>query len=232
MDAHTIQQIAAEVGLDDCGLVAAHRREADATFMNDWVAKGLHGNMSYLERNQELRYDPRQLVTGAQTIVIGVLTYAHSGHDYHRTMKSALYELEKRLVEEDLRCGGNGKLTNENQQHVFCDSAPFLERAWAVEAGLGFIGKNHQLIHTRLGSMIHVGELVLNVPVQIDSPHPLSSRCGSCTRCIEACPGQALGNHEWDARKCVAYITHHCLNCQLICPYNESIQRNENRPCI
>lgn len=212
----TLQSLTSEVGFDDCGIAPAHRLDDDALFMDDWLRQGLHGNMSYLERNRALRYDPCQLVPGAQTVVVCVLTYAHSGHDYHRTVKSRLFELEARLIEQ-------GYITSSDEQNKFCDSAPFLERRWAVEAGLGFIGRNHQFIHTTLGSYVHLGELVLKIPVERPTAYNLlPTTCNDCTRCIDACPGHALGQTQWDATKCIAYITHKCTVCQDVCPLNNS----------
>lgn len=212
-----LQSLTSEVGFDDCGVAPAHRLDDDALFMDDWLRQGLHGNMSYLERNRALRYDPCQLVPGAQTVVVCVLTYAHSGHDYHRAIKSRLYELEARLIE-------HGYITSSDEQNKFCDSAPFLERRWAVEAGLGFIGRNHQFIHSTLGSYVHLGELVLKIPVEGNIVHrqPSTVNCTNCTRCIDACPGHALGHPQWDATKCIAYITHKCTVCQDVCPLNNS----------
>jgi len=208
----TLRCLASKVGFDDCGVVPAERLEEDALFMDQWIRRGLHGNMSYLERNCALRYDPRELVPGAQTIVVCVLTYEHSGHDYHRAVKSKLYELEALL--------GTKPADGQNK---FCDSAPFLERRWAEKAGLGIIGKNHQLIHPVLGSYVHLGELVLTEKVEMTAPTLPVIACGDCTRCIDACPGKALGQAEWDARKCVAYVTHKCTVCQQVCPFNVKI---------
>ncbi len=213
----TLKALASEVGIDDIGIAVARRLDDEAVFMDDWIDHGWHGNMSYLERNRNLRYDPRQLVPNAQTVIVCLLTYAHSGHDYHRALKSKLYELEALLIEK-------GYCTALDTQNKFCDSAPFLERRWAVEAGLGWIGNNHQLIHPSLGSYVHIGELVITEPVEAPAAKPLQSLCGTCKRCIEACPGQALGLQNWDARKCVAYITHKCLICQQVCPFNEHIK--------
>ena len=211
------------MGFDACGLAPIHRLDDDAQFMDSWLAQGLHGNMDYLERNCDKRYDPAVLVPGAQTVLVCLLTFEHSGRDYHRRVKSMLYILKAKLKEafgEDI--------VSSTHQHIFCDSAPILERRWCVEAGLGFIGKNHQLIHPTLGSMVHPGEIVLNLPINTDTtPLPLrrdtegiSKGCADCHLCLDACPTGALRNHVWDARKCIAYTTHHCLECQIICPYN------------
>ena len=184
--------------------------------MSQWVAQGLHGDMTYLERNCDKRYDPSVLVPGAKMVIVCLLTYDNSGRDYHRRVKSLLYTLEAKLKDaygEDI--------VSQTHQHIFCDSAPLLERRWCVEAGLGFIGKNHQLIHPKLGSLVHPGEIVINKVVPLsDTQHPQSQPCADCQICIDACPTGALRHPQWDATHCIAYTTHHCLECQLSCPYN------------
>lgn len=229
-----IYDLAIQVGFDDCGIAPVQRLDNDAQFMDQWLAQGLHGNMDYLERNRDKRYDPSVLVPGAQTVVVCILHFDKSGRDYHRTVKSLLYQLEARLKEE---FGEN--IVSQTHQHIFCDSAPMLERRWCVEAGLGFIGKNHQLIHSTLGSLVHPGEIVINLPVITETtpkghqrdtegiPNHLrvhdgfiNNTCADCQLCLEACPTGALRNEVWDATQCIAYTTHHCLECQLICPYN------------
>lgn len=211
------------MGFDACGVAPVRRLNEDAQFMDNWIAQGLHGEMDYLERNRDKRYDPSVLVPEAQAVVVCLLTYEHSGRDYHRRVKSLLYALEARLKEvfgEDI--------VSATHQHIFCDSAPMLERRWCVEAGLGWIGKNHQLIHPELGSMVHPGEIVLNrrldppdLPSREEKWSTRSINCGECTLCLDACPTGALRNEVWDARECVAYKTYHCLECQEVCPYNE-----------
>ena len=212
-----ISKLALEVGFDACGVAPVHRLDDDAQFMDNWIAQGLHGEMDYLTRNCDKRYDPSLLVPGAQTVVVCLLTFEHSGRDYHRKVKSMLYTLEAKLKEafgEDI--------VSSTHQHIFCDSAPMLERRWCVEAGLGFIGKNHQLIHPTLGSMVHPGEILINQPVPIsNTQYPISQHCADCRLCLDACPTGALRNNIWDATQCIAYTTHHCLKCQLVCPYNE-----------
>lgn len=211
-----IYDLAIQVGFDDCGIAPVQRLDNDAQFMDQWIAQGLHGNMDYLERNRDKRYDPSVLVPGAQTVVVCILHFDKSGRDYHRTVKSLLYQLEARLKEE---FGEN--IVSQTHQHIFCDSAPMLERRWCVEAGLGFIGNNHQLIHPTLGSLVHPGEIVINKPVPIsNTQYPISEHCANCQLCLEACPTGALRNEVWDATQCIAYTTHHCLECQLVCPYN------------
>ncbi|MBO7501841.1 MAG: hypothetical protein J6T32_01340 [Paludibacteraceae bacterium] len=214
-----ILQAAKDVGFDACGIASAGRLDDDAVFMERWIAQGLHGNLSYLERNTEKRYDIRQLVQGAQWVIVVLLHYNKCGHDYHRTIKSLLYQLEAQL--------GNIPLPT---QHIFCDSAPVLERKWAVMAGLGFIGRNRQFIHPQLGSLVHLGELVVGCEVtDIDtSTAPeIQAGCGDCRICIDRCIRGALGLDVWDARKCLAYETHKCTVCQQVCPYN---QKSEQTP--
>jgi epoxyqueuosine reductase len=211
-----IYDLAIQVGFDDCGIAPVQRLDNDAQFMDQWIAQGLHGNMDYLERNRDKRYDPSVLVPGAQTVVVCLLHFNKSGRDYHRTVKSMLFQLEARLKEEF-----GEDIVSQTHQHIFCDSAPMLERRWCVEAGLGFIGNNHQLIHPTLGSLVHPGEIVINKPVPIsNTQYPISEHCANCQLCLEACPTGALRNEVWDATQCIAYTTHHCLECQLVCPYN------------
>ena len=164
LTSQNIYNLAIEVGFDDCGVAPVQRLDNDAQFMDQWLAQGLHGNMDYLERNRNKRYDPSLLVPGAQTVVVCLLHFDKSGRDYHRTVKSLLYKLEARLKEEF-----GEDIVSQTHQHTFCDSAPMLERRWCVEAGLGFIGKNHQLIHPKLGSLVHPGEIVINKPVPISN---------------------------------------------------------------
>jgi epoxyqueuosine reductase len=211
-----IYDLAIQVGFDDCGIAPVQRLDNDAQFMDQWIAQGLHGNMDYLERNRDKRYDPSVLVPGAQTVVVCLLHFNKSGRDYHRTVKSMLFQLEARLKEEF-----GEDIVSQTHQHIFCDSAPMLERRWCVEAGLGFIGNNHQLIHPTLGSLVHPGEIVINKPVPIsNTQYPISEHCANCQLCLEACPTGALRNEVWDATQCIAYTTHHCLECQNICPFN------------
>lgn len=233
LDIEQIRTAAQQVGLDDIGIVHATYLAEDAVFMDEWVERlmgreaerlmggeaerlqGERDKLWYLRENRDKRYDPRVLVPGTQTILVGVLTFAHSGHDYHRTMKSKLYALEAKLKEiarEDI--------VSADHQHVFCDSAPFLERRWAERAGLGFIGKNHAFIHSTHGSLVHLGELCLSITLPLYPSTPLHPNCGTCRLCIDACPRGVLGKEPWDVTQCIAYETNHCLICQECCPFN------------
>ena len=200
--------------------------------MEQWVAQGLHGNMSYLERNREKRYDPRELVPGATAVVVCVLRYDKCRRDYHRTIKSMLYQLDARLQNPSAEFFSSSSLSF-SPQHLFCDSAPFLERRWAVRAGLGFIGRNHQFFHHTLGSMVHLGEIVIDraietietteviAPIKTIESRFAATPCADCHLCEEACPTGALRNPVWDATRCIANTTHTCLICQQACPLNE-----------
>ena len=231
-----IRQQALAVGFDDCGVAHAERLDDDAAFMEQWVAQGLHGNMSYLERNREKRYDPRELVPGATAVVVCVLRYDKCRRDYHRTIKSMLYQLDALLQSNPSESSSSPDTSASPQtisslpQHLFCDSAPFLERRWAVRAGLGFIGRNHQFFHHTLGSMVHLGEIVIDraietteviAPIKTIECRFVATPCADCHLCEEACPTGALRNPVWDATRCIAYTTHRCLICQQACPLNE-----------
>ena len=188
--------------------------------------------MSYLERNREKRYDPRELVPGATAVVVCVLRYDKCRRDYHRTIKSMLYQLDARLQNPSAEFFSSSSLSF-SPQHLFCDSAPFLERRWAVRAGLGFIGRNHQFFHHTLGSMVHLGEIVIDraietietteviAPIKTIESRFAATPCADCHLCEEACPTGALRNPVWDATRCIAYTTHRCLICQQACPLNE-----------
>lgn len=227
LTSENICNLALEVGFDACSVAPVRRLNNDAQFMDHWIAQGLHGEMDYLARNCDKRYNPATLVPGAQTVIVCLLRFENSGRDYHRRVKSLLYTLEAKLKEQF-----GEDIVSATHQHIFCDSAPILERRWCVEAGLGFIGKNHQLIHPTLGSLVHPGEILINLPVVADTttggyredieriPKNLATYCSNCNLCMEACPTGALRNPVWDARLCVAYTTHHCLDCQTICPFN------------
>ena len=230
-----IRQQALAVGFDDCGVAHAERLDDDAAFMEQWVARGLHGNMSYLERNREKRYDPRELVPGATAVVVCVLRYDKCRRDYHRTIKSMLYQLDARLQNPSADFFSSSS-PSSSPQHLFCDSAPFLERRWAVKAGLGFIGRNHQFFHHTLGSMVHLGEIVIDraietietteviAPIKTIESRFAATPCADCHLCEEACPTGALRNPVWDATRCIAYTTHRCLICQQACPLNRPLQ--------
>jgi epoxyqueuosine reductase len=211
-----IKQIALSLGFDACGIAKAEELTDDAKYMQSWLKNGWHGEMDYLARNFEKRIDPRKLVPGCKSVVVVLMNYfpaqkqvslapqiakyAYSKTDYHTVMKVKLNELEKQIC---ARYGSES--VNANQQHIFVDSAPVLERRWAEQAGLGWIGKHTQLINPGLGSYTFIGVLMLNIETEYDTP--IRPRCGTCTRCIDACPTKALTNGSLDARRCISYLT-------------------------
>lgn len=248
-----VRRCAAEVGFDACGAAEAGYLADDAALLERWLEAGCQGCMQYLERNGDKRTDPRLLVPGCKSIVVCLLSYyktdkqpedaphiARSGlsqRDYHEVVKEKLAALEVLLCEASGR-----QCVSADYQHLFCDSAPVLERRWAQRAGLGWIGKNRLLIHPALGSFVFIGVLALNEELdRYDTP--LENRCGDCDLCLRACPTGAIRGEMFDARKCVSYLTierrealesryrkvvedtlYGCDRCQDACPYNADLQ--------
>jgi len=244
-----IKELALSLGFDACGIARADALTEDAEYLKQWLDEGKQGDMHYLERNFDKRTDPRMIVPGCESVVVVLMNYfpnqkqvreapqiakyAYSTTDYHLVLKSKLFELEQAI------CAEYGpESVNANVQHVFVDSAPILERRWAERAGLGWIGKHTQLIHPGLGSYTFIGSILLNIETEYDAP--VLPRCGTCTRCIDACPTNALLNESIDARRCISYLTieskkdipvefHSCLQgnilgcdiCADICPWNK-----------
>ncbi len=246
MNSRWIIAEAQQMGFDACGVACATALEEESALMEQWLADEHEGEMGYLTRNKEKRYDPRLLVEGTKSIVtvlynyfpkqqIGdngrykVAKYAY-GADYHDVLKRKMRQLLERIEAQTGRLEGC---------RVFVDSAPVLDRAWAVRCGLGFIGKNTTLIHPKKGSFFFIGHLFLPLELE-ETGSPLTNRCGRCTRCIDACPTGALETpFQIDARKCISYLTieykgsleghdpahfngwmYGCDTCQDVCPYN------------
>ena len=253
-----IREAALSLGFDACGIAKADELTEDAVFLRSWLTDGMHGTMEYLARNFEKRTDPRILVPGCKSVVVVLMNYypsekqlasapriakyAYSQIDYHSVIKSKLSELEKKICE----VYGTESVCS-NYQHSFVDSAPVLERRWAQKAGLGWIGKNKQLIHPNLGSYCFIGILMLNIETDYDTP--IRPRCGSCTRCIDACPTKALSDNKLDARRCISYLTienkneipaefhsqlsNYALGCDIcadICPWNHKWAKPHSHP--
>lgn len=242
LQAQTIKAEAVRLGFSACGLARAERVDQmqEARFRK-WIAEGKHGEMDYLARNIEKRMDPRLLVEGAQTIVAVAMNYlpAHLpekpplasyayGKDYHDVVRERLLALMQSL---NLKPYEDGR--------AFVDTAPVDERYWAVKAGLGWTGRNGQLIIPRAGSYFFLGELILVHPADAyDSPK--RNLCGNCRACVDACPAGALcGDGSMDARKCLSYLTiehrgplpeeageqmgdcfYGCDRCAEVCPWN------------
>ena len=211
-----IKESASTLGFDACGIAKAEMLADDADFLRQWLADGKHGKMAYLANNFDKRTNPQLLVPGCKSVVVllsnyfpvekqpdnapKIAKYAYSATDYHFVIKERLKKLEQILINQY----GNDIFAKE--QHLFVDSAPVLERRWAQRAGLGWIGKHMQLIAPNLGSYCFISIMMLNVTLEYET-ETYPNRCGKCTRCIDACPTQALNGTSMDARKCISYQT-------------------------
>ncbi|MBN3035101.1 MAG: tRNA epoxyqueuosine(34) reductase QueG [Bacteroidales bacterium] len=243
--------MALEMGFNHCGISRATTLEQEGLRLNQWLEAGYHAGMKYMERHLRKRIDPGSLFPGAKSVIsvlysynppqrftlgghFRIATYAY-GADYHRVMKDKLFRLMKWITD---RWGVTGR--------VFVDTAPVLERAWAERAGLGWIGKNTCLIHRKTGSYHFIGEII--TPLELEPDEPIGNYCGTCTRCIDACPTGALTKpYVLDAGKCISYWTIEnksgkipeklrerfgswifgCDICQEVCPWNTKIPPHE-----
>jgi epoxyqueuosine reductase len=212
--AGTVKSLVRELGADVVGIARAAPVDARDHFLA-WLKAGYAGDMDYLKRNQKLRFDPRELLPGARSVVVvGVNYYPRPedtlaaggplrvaryawGEDYHRVLRRLLRRLRKRLLAND--AGAKGR--------ICVDTAPFVDKYWAARAGLGWQGKHTNLVSRQFGSWLLLGSLVLTREVdRYDEPH--ADFCGSCTACIDACPTQALPSpYVLAATRCLSYWT-------------------------
>lgn len=239
-----IKSKAAELGFSFCGISKAEFLKDDAPRLEEWLKRGYQGKMSYLENHFDKRLDPTLLVPGAKSVVsliynyfpkkelttpdgLKIAKYAY-GEDYHDVVKQKL----KQLVEEFQKNVG------EVNGRAFVDSAPVMERTWAMKSGLGWIGKNSLLLNRKMGSFFFLAELIVDVAFDYDSP--IKDYCGSCTACMDACPTDAIPEpYVVDGSKCISYFTIElkgeipsdekgkfnnwifgCDICQDVCPWN------------
>jgi len=245
--AQELKQEARCLGFDACGISKAEPLDEEARRLEAWLKAGFQGTMDWMERHFDKRIDPTKLVEGARSVISVLHNYyqpvAHDpspetgkisryawGDDYHEVLKEKLYQLFAWLEAQ----------VGEVHGRAFVDSAPVMDKAWARRSGLGWIGKNTNLINRRMGSFFFLGELIVDVPLPPDDPIP--DYCGSCTRCIDACPTGALVQpYVLDARRCISYLTieHRgddippelqekmgnwifgCDICQDVCPWNK-----------
>ena len=207
----TIRTLATNLGFDAVGFARATRLDGEAEHLRSWLDTGHHADMAWMEGHFEKRVDPTLLVEGTKSVVVVLLSYKPVevqpadapqfakyayGDDYHEVIKAKLWELLTKIK----------KIAPEADGRPFVDSAPVLERAWAERAGLGWIGKNSLLINRGLGSLTFIGTLMLNLELEYDSP--VRPSCGTCTRCIDACPtGAIVAPKVVDARRCISYQT-------------------------
>ncbi len=240
-----IKQQARQLGFFDCGISRAEFLEQESERMENWLQQGFHGDMAYLERNREKRYNPALLMENARSVISVLYNYYPEeelaqeenyslskyayGTDYHFVIKKKLLRL-KDFIEEK---------TGAREARAFVDSAPMLDRAWAHKSGLGFIGKNTCLINKKGGSFFFIGHLLLDLELSYENETDAKNYCGKCTRCIDACPTGAIAPFRVDARKCLSYLTieyrgeldtsmrkdfgntmYGCDICQDVCPWN------------
>ena len=247
-----IKRKAGDLGFSSCGISKTRFLKEEEKKFEDWLNNGYQGSMNYLNKNFDKRLDPRKLVHGSKSIIS--LTYNYYppkklvkknnfiiskyayGKDYHRILKKKLRKLFF-FIKENI---GNV------EGRVFVDSAPVHERAWAKLSGLGWIGKNSLLINKNMGSYFFIAEIISDLDLEYDSP--VSDMCGKCTRCIDACPTDAITKAQViDAQKCISYLTIEnkkeipkelqknmngyifgCDICQEVCPWNKfSTPHNE-----
>ncbi|MBK5284138.1 MAG: tRNA epoxyqueuosine(34) reductase QueG [Bacteroidia bacterium] len=241
-----IKEESLRLGFDYCGIAKAAFLEEEAPRLEQWLLQNRHGRMRYMEKWFDLRLDPRKLVHGAKSVVSllfnyypleniskenapKISKYAY-GKDYHFVIKEKLKELLFFI---------NEKIGDVNGR-CFVDSAPVLERAWATKSGLGWIGKNSNLINKQSGSFFFIAELILDLELEYDKP--VEDFCGTCTRCIDACPTDAIIQpNVVDGSRCISYFTIElkenfpiaaemkgkfedwvfgCDICQDVCPWN------------
>ncbi|TSJ40844.1 tRNA epoxyqueuosine(34) reductase QueG [Mucilaginibacter corticis] len=248
-----IKAEAKKLGFLFCGIAKAEFLEQEAPRLEAWLNKGMHGEMQYMENYFDKRLDPRLLVDGAKSVIsLGLNYYTENtqsdptapkiskyayGKDYHTVIKDKLKQLLAIINEKIGEIGGR----------AFVDSAPVLDKAWAKKAGLGWIGKNTNLINQKTGSFFFLAELIVDIELEYDID-PTADHCGTCTRCIDACPTDAIvGPYVVDGSRCISYLTIELKNeipqefkgkmdnwmfgcdiCQDVCPWNKfSIINNE-----
>jgi len=246
-----IKAEALRLGFNTCGIAKAVQLDEDAIRLEQWLKKGFNSGMQYMERNFDLRIDPRKLVPGAKSVITLLLNYFPSqeqepgtphiatyayGTDYHFVIKDKLNQLLQFITDNIGSVDGRG----------FVDSAPVLERSWAVRSGLGWVGKNGNLLTKHSGSFFFIATLITDLDLIADAPFT-TDHCGTCTRCIDACPTQAIVSPtEIDAGKCISYLTIElkdtfipnefhkqmqgwlfgCDVCQDVCPWNRFSKPN------
>lgn len=238
-----VKQIAAELGFQFCGVSKAGFLESDARNLDSWLKNGFHGEMKYMENHFDKRLDPTLLVEGSKSVVSLLLNYFPAqkqnpdsfkiskyayGQDYHLVIKDKLKLFYQNI--QDVIGEVNGRF--------FVDSAPVMDKVWAQKSGLGWMGKNGNIIHPKRGSFFFIAELILDLELEADGP--IKDFCGTCTKCMDACPTDALNQaYVVDGSKCISYLTIElkdaipvefkdkmndwifgCDVCQDVCPWN------------
>ena len=241
MNSSLIKQKALQLGFEACGICRAEFAGEHAGYLREWLNRGYHGEMLYLSKNVEKRCNPSLLVENAQSVIVVALNYFPEkkqrsevpqfayyayGKDYHLVIKEKLQELYHYIQQELFPFTGR----------IFCDTAPILEKYHAQKAGLGWIGRNTQLIIPAKGSFFFLGEIVLDRELDYDTPQ--KNNCGTCRNCMDACPTQALiVPGLLNTNRCISYLTieykgtlknplqdnqiYGCDICNKICPHNQ-----------
>jgi epoxyqueuosine reductase len=249
---HHIKALATKLGFDYCGIAKAQLLDEDARRLEQWLNKGMHGSMQYMENHFDLRIDPSKLVPGAKSVITLLLNYFPEkgqsetapkiskyafGNDYHEVIRSKLKLFLQNIKEQVGEIHGRG----------FVDSAPVLERAWAQKSGMGWIGKNGNLINKQSGSFFFIATLIIDLELEYDNAF-VKDYCGTCTKCIDECPTDAiLPDKVIDGSKCISYFTIElkdalipdamrnkfdnwmfgCDVCQDVCPWNRFSKTND-----
>lgn len=246
---YRVRQKALELGFDACGFSKAGPLDEEAFRLEQWLNQNLHSSMGWMEHHFEKRIDPTKLVPGAKSVVSVIMSYRFPenelhdlntkqpkiakyarGRDYHKVFKGKLKQLF--LFTKELLGDIDGR--------IFVDSAPVMDKAWAQRSGLGWLGKNGNLLNKEHGSWFLIGEMIIDVPFHYDAP--VTDHCGTCTACIDACPTHAIHEpYRIDSGKCISYLTIElkdkmpvhlqgqtsgwmfgCDICQDVCPWNRN----------
>ncbi len=249
-----IKSEAARLGFNACGIAKAVQLDDDARRLEQWLKNGFQGTMQYMERNFDLRIDPRKLVPGAKSVLTLLLNYYPTqqqsadapkvakyawGTDYHYVIREKLNQLLDFIKQNIGEVDGRG----------FVDSAPVLERSWAMRSGLGWVGKNGNLLNKEMGSFFFIATLITDLELVPDAAFN-TDFCGTCTRCIDACPTQAIVSPtEVDGSRCISHLTIElkdelmpdefkgkmdnwlfgCDVCQDVCPWNRFSKPNNEQ---
>lgn len=246
-----VKNAAARHGFDYCGIAKAEKLDDDAKRLESWLQQGFHGGMKYMENYFDLRIDPTKLVPGARSVITLLKNYYPSqatqqdlkiskyayGNDYHEVIKAHLKQMIAELQEAIGQFNGRG----------FVDSAPVLERSWAQKSGLGWVGRNGNLITKQNGSFFFIATLIVDVELNYDDAFA-GDFCGTCRKCIDACPTNAiLPNKTINGSQCISYYTIElkeamipdnvkgkfdnwmfgCDTCQDVCPWNRFSKPNK-----
>jgi epoxyqueuosine reductase len=223
-----IKQKANELGFFYCGFSTAGFLVDEAPKLERWLSEGLHGKMTYMENHFDKRLDPTKLVEGSNSVISLLLNYYPSesqtenapkiskyayGEDYHLVIKDKLKSLVESMKEE----------IGDIQGRVFVDSAPVMDKAWAKKAGLGWLGKNTNLIHPKDGSFFFIAEIISDLCFTQDPP--MRDYCGTCSKCLDACPTNALATpYQIDASRCISYLTIELKDQLIPQQFNESME--------